>query len=688
MQWVLVVPKVQGERKQPFPVAFFGHGVTGHADETLLYGGDFARQGVALIGYNYPGHGLVLGEGDQRIAKALLTPNCVVPFFDGILGGRAHDLNGDGVGDSGAAWWTAHIFHTRDNVRQGILDGMNLVRILRSFDGRIGPQDVTGDGKPDVAGDFDGNGVPDVGGPNVSVLRRRRVARRDHERHPGRDRTTHDRLRADVRRRRPGDGRRVPLLRRRRVGDRPAHGSGRLLGPGDRAPRARRGRTHRDHRLALRPAPADGTPSGERGREEPGARARMPRAFRARRRDDRGGDQRRLARGALRADVIATDVSASAIPTSTGDKLDIQIYTAPDVVGSYDGCTVKEGAPVGRRIRDFEQAALKTFPVADPDRDKCDVAEGCQQFRDRFFGVGTPLVAPNEGLGIQRQTPEMRRFRDLAQAALDPGDPIVFAPYYMLKPLYDENGQRVPPHALLTINTVGDNFVQVSSHFAFARAAGALPFLPPTAVERFPAWADYATPRELYERLGRRTPMKFLVDNGVVEGIPRLGRTSAGPACKANYSNKDAALCPKNETIEPYLCQTALYDADWVSEGRLPFDQPHPDVPLRLARGEGARRGLDVARRGVEPRLRGLPFGPDESGWTATERVVGVFSHYLVPEGAHTWSTGDACRAWDPAVYGNALMARFFASGGRDVYYLSHPKTHGCLVDGTCEFFH
>ena len=30
---------------------------------------------------------------------------------------------------------------------------------------------------------------------------------------------------------------------------------------------------------------------------------------------------------------------------------------------------------------------------------------------------------------------------------------------------------------------------------------------------------------------------------------------------------------------------------------------------------------------------------------------------------------------------------RFFASGGRDLRYLTHPKTHGCLVDGTCDFF-
>ena len=688
VQWVLVVPKDKGEMKQPFPVAFFGHGVTGHADEALLYGGDFARQGVALIGYNNPGHGLVLGEGDQRIAKALLGPNCVVPFFDGVLGGRAHDLNGDGQADSGSFWWTAHIFHTRDNVRQGILDGMNLLRILRSFDGRMGSQDLTGDGKPEIAGDFDGNGVPDVGGPNVSYFAA-------GESLGG--------IMSDI------QGGIEPYM----IASAPMSGGGALAmdvalrsyGVVESVTAQLMGPVVFSVPASERPARGDGN---ERI-EAIGSRC-APSQRTVRLQVNEGIRNQELELACLEANelsagmtVVVTNVTSSEvrcartdldgrfrvpIPTSTGDKLDVQIYTAPDVVASYDGCKVHEGAPVGRRIRDFEQPALQTFPVADPARDRCDVPEGCQQFRDRFFPVGSPIVAPNEGLGIQRQTPAMRRFRDLAQAALDPADPLSFAPYYMLKPLFDEDGQRVPPHALLTINTVGDNFVQVSSHLAFARAAGALPFLPPNAVERFPAWADYATPREIYERLGRRTPMKFLVDTGVVEGISRLGRSTAGPGCKANYTTERSDLCARPEAIDPYECKTALYDPDWVSEGRLPFDQPHPDVPLRLARVANVRVADSTSLASAwEPRLRGVPFGTDEAGWTATERVVGVWSHYLVPAGQHTWSTGDACRAWDAATYGNALIARFFASGGRDVYYLSHPKTHGCLVDGTCELF-
>ena len=108
--------------------------------------------------------------------------------------------------------------------------------------------------------------------------------------------------------------------------------------------------------------------------------------------------------------------------------------------------------------------------------------------------MGSALGAPNEGFGFRRQSPQLRRFRDLAQAAFDPADPIAFAPYYMLKPLTDPDGNRVAPHALLNVNTVGDNFVQIGAGLTFARAAGAVPFLPPSAAARYPEYADYATP--------------------------------------------------------------------------------------------------------------------------------------------------------------------------------------------------
>jgi hypothetical protein len=687
VQWFLAIPKSRGPQAGPFPVAFFGHGVTGHADEILFYAGDYAKQGIATFGYNNPEHGLVVDESDRQLASGQFSLQCLVPFLDAITTGRAHDLNGDGRPDSGWFWWTAHIFHTRDNVRQGILDGMQAVRILRTFDGRVGDQDYDLDGKPDLAGDFDADGVVDAGGPNVHYYAAGESLGGIMSEIQG---GIEPYMTASV----PMSGGGSLALD---VGFR-SYGvveavTGQLVGPVVfSVPNQERQDAKSKTQLASRCQGADRSVrilvnEGDDNHEleiaclkpeELGDRMTVVV-------ENVTNGERRCARTG------ATGRFAIPIPTSTGDKLDVQVYTAPDVVKSYEGCDVLRDSPVGRRISTWEQPATLLTDVADSNV-KCEEPAGCAQFRDTFYPVGSPLVAPNEGFGFRRQSPSLRRFRDLAQAAFDPADPITFAPYYMLKPQRDETGATVPPHALLSVNTVGDNFVEIASGITFARAAGAVPFLPPSALARYPEYGDYVTPQALYDALGHETPMQFLIDNHVVEGIPRLGRTSAGPACKANYrpgaqlSATDS--CKPSASIDALECKHALYDADWVSEGGMPFDQPHPSVPLRLARVAKDRVGDSTSLAAAwEPRLRGVPFSPDQTAWSASDRVVGMLDHYLVPKGQHTWDVGDACKAWDFATYGNALTARFFASDGRDVYYLSHPKTHGCLVDGTCDFF-
>jgi hypothetical protein len=374
------------------------------------------------------------------------------------------------------------------------------------------------------------------------------------------------------------------------------------------------------------------------------------------------------------------------IPASVGDKLDVQIYTAPDVVDSYKGCRVLRGSPVGRRIKTFEQVALYPIPVGEG-TPECAASPGCAQFRDTFYAVGSQLVAANEGFGLQRQTPAVRRLQNLAQAAFDPADPVNFAPYYALRPMVDETGKVIPKRALLAVNTVGDAFVAISAGHTFARAAGAIPFLPPSAVSRYPEYADYVTPDDLYRDLGGKTPMQVLIDNGVNEGIARLGRTKAGPTCKQNFRGVDPETCKSARSIDKITCANALYDPDWVSEGAMLLDQPHGTVPLRLARLSDAtiRDSVDLAKA-WEPRLRGKPFSPDPTGWSASAPVLALFNNYLEAAGKHTWDVPDYCRAWDYSTYGNALIARFFATRGKDVYYLSHPTSHPCLEKGTCDF--
>ncbi|MFC1888735.1 alpha/beta hydrolase family protein [Thermodesulfobacteriota bacterium] len=91
------------------------------------------------------------------------------PFFsEGFTTGRAKDLTGDGIPDSGADYWTGDTPHTRDMVRQSVIDSIQLIRVLRGFDGtRRMAFDVDDDGSNELAGDFNADGVIEAGGPDA-----------------------------------------------------------------------------------------------------------------------------------------------------------------------------------------------------------------------------------------------------------------------------------------------------------------------------------------------------------------------------------------------------------------------------------------------------------------------------------------------------------------------------------------
>ena len=574
VQWVLVLPKPTSARPAPFPVVVWIHDDDGYAGDAEVFGADYARQGIALLAFNRPGFGPDPPNGCVSAGRFGTAKN--------------------------APWFSGHLAHDRDRLRQAALDAMNVVRLVnaKKFPDVGGPVYVAGPGAGGVVASMVGATDPDVAATAPIAS---------------------------------GGSLADAALRSARTNLDP------VLGPF-----------------------VDATPASERA-----ASACLP-------------NQRSVRMGAselacLSAEELGPDVTvvvtnltsnvvrcglttrdgrfAIPIPADAGDRLDVQIYDAPEALGSYATCRPKRGAPVGRHIHTFEQKV-----------------DG--------HAIGDGLLATQSGLGLRRQSPELRRFRDLAQALLDPADPAAFAARFMLAPL-----DAARP--LFVASTVGDADVPIASQLAFARAAGALPFLPPSAVERLPAYADYATPRDVYDRLGARTPMRFLVDSGVAEGVARVGRTSGGPACKTNRTC-DVEPGPPDTSA----CRIALFDPDWISEGALPYDQPHPDVPLRLARIATVRTtDSTTLAASWEPRLSGVPFAPDATGWTATQPVVALFFQYVEPGGAHAWKADSTCRVWDPATYGNGLIARFFATNGRDVYYLSHPSSHGCLAKGTCDLF-
>ncbi len=185
--WSCVVPKERPGRKAPFPVAIYGHGYGSSRLESLGFAPLFAKFGLATCAIDNAGHGLPLDRfvGDLPIDIVGPLENLGLEGLDDALGhGRQRDLTNDGLDDPGGDYWTADTFHTRDMVRQTTIDYMQFVRIMRSWDGTtrwpdsvdeddpyvsvrrdlVAGWDTNGDGQPEIAGDFNGDGVVDFGG--------------------------------------------------------------------------------------------------------------------------------------------------------------------------------------------------------------------------------------------------------------------------------------------------------------------------------------------------------------------------------------------------------------------------------------------------------------------------------------------------------------------------------------------
>ncbi len=191
----------------PFPVVIFVHGSASNRLETLGFAGAWARHGFAVLGIDAVGHGLALDRISpdlKQLILGLVESLDLKGVFRAFNTDRARDLNDDGLLDPGADFWSANLFRTRDKVRQTVLDVMQAVRLLQSFDGvrtfatredpRIERQlgligelndcrgiankekriafsgDVDCDGKPDLAGDFNGDGIVDLGGPDQLIV--------------------------------------------------------------------------------------------------------------------------------------------------------------------------------------------------------------------------------------------------------------------------------------------------------------------------------------------------------------------------------------------------------------------------------------------------------------------------------------------------------------------------------------
>lgn len=464
--FTLAVPRkevsARGEGR-PAPVAILSHGYTGNRFPIMQFAGYFARHGLATIAIDGPSHGIGLTPEQEQLAKALLANMGLGPAADATLSDRAFDQNGDGIKDSGADFWSAYLFHTRDIVRQFMLDYSQLVRILRTWNGRrLWDFDLGDDGVPDIAGDFDGDDNVDVGGDAPIVMTGASLGGIMSMLMGGAE--------PEISAVAPiaGGGGYVDIGMRTVQGGALEAFVLRMMGPlfvGTIDPAS--------GRMNLQTVVVDLNDVARRplGSVE-GVQVSDTMVV------------ENLANGARGCGLVLPGgrVRAS-LQSDRGDLVRIVFYAGPVLVPG-SSCEVVTGAAVRTVLERFGEDFV---------------------YQGVSYRAGELLRALEDGLGRPRNTPEIRRLGSIGQLVVDPADPVVFAPHLLQEPLeFPFLRQRTGSHALV-ITSQGDMNVPASSGVTFGRAAGLIPFL------------------ETDPRYGR-SANQVLIDTYTVEAVDNLKR--------------------------------------------------------------------------------------------------------------------------------------------------------------------
>ncbi len=668
--WV-AVPKRKPGQTAPFPLAVWSHGSSLHNDEMLIRAGHFAQQGMATIGINLPGHGLSVDQRNGDLAQVFLRQDCLAPWFTAASQTRATDIDRDGVPDSGALLWSTHMAHTRANVMQSVLDQMNLTRVLRAFDGsRRGTQDVNNDGTPDLFGDLDGDGLVDIGGTapmsasgnsfggivamlqgalDPNILSAAPIS--------GGSGMSDVAVRSDF----VVDSVILKAISPLIVGI-PTSKLTLKPGSGDDNTRCKADQISVRYRVADLVNGRDLEVACVPTRDlASGTTVALCNKTLGRRACGRGAPD-----GSFRV----------AVPANIDDMLSLAIYEGADNVDSYATCNITPGLEPVRTINTWEVEAGSY--KASADGSECTGDDGCQQFDGRWYPVGSALVAPQQGLGLARQTPRLRRLMGFSQMMLDGVDPANYMQFYA-SPMRDPFGAPMKPRGLATFAVTGDPTVTNSATYAAARAAGALPFVDAHTAMLVPSLLPYAAPDAL-RVVYNSTPNAALGARHAFENLAWIGRSQGGATCKPNRK-----LGCENPG-DPNQCKRALDDADWLSEGLDTWAPPHPDAPFRLVRESRALRSVADLEPVWAPRLSGGLAG---AGYVNDQDrpLLAMVNAYIEPLGRHVWINPDPCNTFDQTGYHTRLLARFLATGGRDVYFSTHPSAHRCLADASCDFF-
>jgi hypothetical protein len=466
-----ILPKETDGFEQPFPMALFGHGYKSSRFDMFGFAGSLNQAGIAGCAIDYPGHGPSVNASQAAQINDILIPMGLYPFYEHLLNARDKDLDNDGKADSGADMWISDPFHTRDMVRQAVVDGILFTRAMK----HCGQGTMDMDGNAVVACDWDQNGVPDIGGADVDVFAAggslggintailaavepdmtasvsivpggglMDVASRSPL--PGVVEAVHGRLQSPLFLGFASEGDLVieqwvnstTHMSRLHVGtllDSPVDGHVELENLSNGEIRTVPIQTNGNFRVAV---PADALDYFEKRQL-----AGMP------------------LDGPKEGEIF--DVTDT---TALGDSLVLRVYNSDDeLVAEYDTWA-----------EEVTHEAVR-------------------------MPAGSPLIAASHGLGHIRGTPEYRRLIMVTAMAMEPGDPVAYARAYNTEPFEALGGA---PANTIIMPTPGDMIVAINGGIALARAAG------------------YIDRHNIDERYGM-TQDAWLIDRQVVRGIEGYG---------------------------------------------------------------------------------------------------------------------------------------------------------------------
>jgi hypothetical protein len=567
--FILAVPTTDPARLRnpPFPVALIGHGFKSTRFEGMVqFAGTFAKFGIATIAIDSYGHGLGLPPqpipgapaSEQAVQAALANLPGLTPLASAILATRARDLDNDGIRDPGGDLFTANAFHTRDVVRQSVVDWMQVARILRTFNGLslmslpANPAAGTGSGPAWLAGDFNNDGIPDVGGPAVwpaDVLLPKTTTKvfLAGARNPGNDTFAFGTSLGGI------ETAILAAVEPQITAAAPASGGGGLADLTLRSSQP----TVRDSAALEVFGPllatcnwstTDGVCGGTNGQP-----ALVWEAL-----DVNRDVKVPLAPLALAPGDVVT--ACNLVQTTGALPPDAQLAQAPPagcrsaVADSSGNLRLPLGADGPQLFVQQSFADAGTLPAVsvqvvqpgDPIHVVVTRVSGGAPlaidsfgYDATFYGVrypaGSPLRAVSGGFGADRNTPAFRRLWTLSQAALDAADPINYAPHWFGDPL---PGRLGVPTNVLVIATSGDPAVPASTGIALGRAAG---LIETSQVD--PAYG--------------MTDDQVLIAGGVVEGVARLRRYASAAAgtpralLAANVDCNGTGSCDGDVVLDP-----------------------------------------------------------------------------------------------------------------------------------------